>query len=438
MKYVHVYRIIALKTPDVFLNNISFEKSVIQDAFVGVTPNLSKYFMFAFAHCLISTIVDLYKNGPDLDLEAELVDMDNALSASASGSTPEPTPAPKKRAPKKAAPKKAAPKKAAPKKEAPTKGVVKKKRSKKSDPIVVSGSEDEQGNKSSSSKPKDKTQNKRKTKGRNVDVEPPVETGPPMVDQEDIDMDEPSHATSRAPSIVPVAALPVPPSPASTTSVAAGVPPVVSPPPAPSVATPPAIPSVPSSALLHRDVDVPVLVSTSSSAPTQAKAIQPKTSKLPVYDRILKRLGEKPVQDVGPTGSESRSGSASDWNDFLPPPMSPSREISPSHTEVHSFEQRDLSQLQSSNKSRPTPGFSTLRKRCRTMTLDDDDDEGLLVVTSEGEEAPVERPKRKYSKGDPVELARSSLLIPTGSGALAPPTHRRTARPSQQSQKSRR
>ena len=41
-KPVYVYRIIALGTSDVFLNNIGFEKGAMHDAFLGVTPTLRK------------------------------------------------------------------------------------------------------------------------------------------------------------------------------------------------------------------------------------------------------------------------------------------------------------------------------------------------------------------------------------------------------------
>ncbi|KAG2336606.1 hypothetical protein BDR05DRAFT_896483 [Suillus weaverae] len=39
-KTVHIYRIVAADTQDVFLNNISFSKAAILDAFTGATPNL--------------------------------------------------------------------------------------------------------------------------------------------------------------------------------------------------------------------------------------------------------------------------------------------------------------------------------------------------------------------------------------------------------------
>ncbi|KAI6097725.1 P-loop containing nucleoside triphosphate hydrolase protein [Pisolithus croceorrhizus] len=41
-KQVHVYRLIARGTPDVFLNNISFDKSIMHQAFVGTGEHLSK------------------------------------------------------------------------------------------------------------------------------------------------------------------------------------------------------------------------------------------------------------------------------------------------------------------------------------------------------------------------------------------------------------
>ncbi|KAG2063485.1 hypothetical protein BDR04DRAFT_1037816 [Suillus decipiens] len=42
-KTVHVYRIVAADTQDVFLNNISFSKAAILDAFTGATPSLRTY-----------------------------------------------------------------------------------------------------------------------------------------------------------------------------------------------------------------------------------------------------------------------------------------------------------------------------------------------------------------------------------------------------------
>ncbi|KAG2062895.1 hypothetical protein BDR04DRAFT_1039611, partial [Suillus decipiens] len=42
-KTVHIYRIVAANTQDVFLNNISFSKAAILDAFTGATPSLRKY-----------------------------------------------------------------------------------------------------------------------------------------------------------------------------------------------------------------------------------------------------------------------------------------------------------------------------------------------------------------------------------------------------------
>jgi SNF2 family DNA or RNA helicase len=42
-KTVHIYRIVAADTQDVFLNNISFSKAAILDAFTGATPSLRKY-----------------------------------------------------------------------------------------------------------------------------------------------------------------------------------------------------------------------------------------------------------------------------------------------------------------------------------------------------------------------------------------------------------
>jgi hypothetical protein len=43
LKNVHIYRIIAANTQDVFLNNISFSKGAIHDAFTGATPGLSEF-----------------------------------------------------------------------------------------------------------------------------------------------------------------------------------------------------------------------------------------------------------------------------------------------------------------------------------------------------------------------------------------------------------
>ena len=42
-KRVHVYRLIALGSPDVFLNNISFDKARIHQAFIDAGPALSKF-----------------------------------------------------------------------------------------------------------------------------------------------------------------------------------------------------------------------------------------------------------------------------------------------------------------------------------------------------------------------------------------------------------
>jgi SNF2 family DNA or RNA helicase len=42
-KDVHVYRLIADKTPDVFLNNISFDKAAIHNAFTGASTHLSEF-----------------------------------------------------------------------------------------------------------------------------------------------------------------------------------------------------------------------------------------------------------------------------------------------------------------------------------------------------------------------------------------------------------
>ena len=39
-KLVHIYRLIAKNTSDVFLNNNSFGKEAIQQAFLGATPKM--------------------------------------------------------------------------------------------------------------------------------------------------------------------------------------------------------------------------------------------------------------------------------------------------------------------------------------------------------------------------------------------------------------
>lgn len=41
-KQVHVYRLIAQGTSDVFLNNISFDKSIMHQTFMGVSPAIRK------------------------------------------------------------------------------------------------------------------------------------------------------------------------------------------------------------------------------------------------------------------------------------------------------------------------------------------------------------------------------------------------------------
>lgn len=41
-KHVHIYRLIAKNTSDVFLNNNSFGKEAIQQAFLGATPKMSE------------------------------------------------------------------------------------------------------------------------------------------------------------------------------------------------------------------------------------------------------------------------------------------------------------------------------------------------------------------------------------------------------------
>jgi hypothetical protein len=42
-KVVHIYRLIADKTSDVFLNNISFNKAAMHEAFVGSSKSISMY-----------------------------------------------------------------------------------------------------------------------------------------------------------------------------------------------------------------------------------------------------------------------------------------------------------------------------------------------------------------------------------------------------------
>ncbi|KAG1737029.1 P-loop containing nucleoside triphosphate hydrolase protein [Suillus lakei] len=42
-KTVHVYRLVAADTQDVFLNNLSFDKAAVLNAFTGATPSLSKF-----------------------------------------------------------------------------------------------------------------------------------------------------------------------------------------------------------------------------------------------------------------------------------------------------------------------------------------------------------------------------------------------------------
>ncbi|KIO00764.1 hypothetical protein M404DRAFT_151975 [Pisolithus tinctorius Marx 270] len=44
-KQVHIYRLIALATPDVFLNNISFDKGQLHSTFVGCTDEISEYML---------------------------------------------------------------------------------------------------------------------------------------------------------------------------------------------------------------------------------------------------------------------------------------------------------------------------------------------------------------------------------------------------------
>jgi hypothetical protein len=48
-KTVHIYRIVAADTQDVFLNNISFSKAAILDAFTGASPSLRTYWLTG--HC---------------------------------------------------------------------------------------------------------------------------------------------------------------------------------------------------------------------------------------------------------------------------------------------------------------------------------------------------------------------------------------------------
>ncbi|KAG2738555.1 hypothetical protein P692DRAFT_201730973 [Suillus brevipes Sb2] len=44
-KTVHVYRLVAANTQDVFLNNLSFDKAAILNAFTGATPSLSEFLL---------------------------------------------------------------------------------------------------------------------------------------------------------------------------------------------------------------------------------------------------------------------------------------------------------------------------------------------------------------------------------------------------------
>ncbi|KAG1793303.1 P-loop containing nucleoside triphosphate hydrolase protein [Suillus plorans] len=46
-KMVHIYRIVAADTQDVFLNNISFSKAAVLEAFTGATPSLRTYLLSA-------------------------------------------------------------------------------------------------------------------------------------------------------------------------------------------------------------------------------------------------------------------------------------------------------------------------------------------------------------------------------------------------------
>jgi len=42
-KHVNIYRLIAKNTSDVFLNNISFRKEAIQQAFLGASPAMREW-----------------------------------------------------------------------------------------------------------------------------------------------------------------------------------------------------------------------------------------------------------------------------------------------------------------------------------------------------------------------------------------------------------
>jgi hypothetical protein len=41
-KRVHIYRLIGARSPDIFLNNISYSKGFIQDSFARIGDNLSE------------------------------------------------------------------------------------------------------------------------------------------------------------------------------------------------------------------------------------------------------------------------------------------------------------------------------------------------------------------------------------------------------------
>lgn len=55
-KMVHVYRIIAARTPDVFLNNISFDKGTMQEAFTGSSTVMSKFGVLRLLYAILTII----------------------------------------------------------------------------------------------------------------------------------------------------------------------------------------------------------------------------------------------------------------------------------------------------------------------------------------------------------------------------------------------
>lgn len=54
-KHVHIYRLIAKNTSDVFLNNNSFGKEAIQQAFLGATPKMRE------CSCIIIILASILK-----------------------------------------------------------------------------------------------------------------------------------------------------------------------------------------------------------------------------------------------------------------------------------------------------------------------------------------------------------------------------------------